>query len=325
MLFRISGSQTRRVRLTTVALALVAIAAFAMIACGGDDEPSAPLTQATQPPEPTTTPEPTTAPEPTVAPDPTKAPAVDETSAMSGASGSGDGGDLVIPLGELNSSGQTGIATLTAMGDQTEIVISIASSAAGVLQPIHVHGGTCDTLGGVEYPLTNVVDGSSVTVIDAALSSLEGGGNAINVHLSGAEAGTYVACGDIPAAGSSITIALDELNGSGQPGSATLIDNGSQTTVVVSIAPGKAVAQPIHIHSGTCDTLGGVELPLTAVASGLSVTSVDSSLQALLDGEFAINVHESPDNAGNYVSCGAIVGGRSAESPASPQTLGEDY
>ncbi|MCH8223895.1 MAG: hypothetical protein IH868_10855, partial [Chloroflexi bacterium] len=57
MLFRISGSQTRRVRLTTVALALVAISAFAIIACGGDDEPSAPLTQATQPPEPTTTPE----------------------------------------------------------------------------------------------------------------------------------------------------------------------------------------------------------------------------------------------------------------------------
>ena len=147
-----------------------------------------------------------------------------------------------------------------------------------------------------------------MTVIDAALSSLEGAGNAINVHLSGDEAGTYVACGDIPAGGSSVTIALDELNASGQPGSATLIADGSQTTVVVSVAPGVAPAQPIHIHAGTCDTLGGVELPLTSVAAGISVTSVDSSLQALIDGEFAINVHESPENAGNYVSCGAIEG-----------------
>ncbi|MCH8103565.1 MAG: hypothetical protein IIB28_10490, partial [Chloroflexi bacterium] len=97
------------------------------------------------------------------------------------------------------------------------------------------------------------------------------------------------------------------------------------TTVVVSIAPGKAAAQPIHIHSGTCDTLGGVKFPLTAVAAGLSVTTVDTSLQALLDGEFAVNVHESPENAGNYVSCGTIEGGRSADSSITIQALEVDY
>ncbi len=323
MLYRNIGAHARRGPMRTAALALVAISALAVIACSSDDEPAAQPTQASAATA-TQTPTPTEAPEPTTAPEPTEAPAVDEAPAMSGPSGSGDAGDLVIPLGELNSSGQTGIATLTAMGDQTKVIVSIASGAAGVPQPIHVHSGTCDTLGGVEYPLTAVGDGSSVTVIDVALSSLKGGANAINVHLSGDEVGTYVACGDIPAGGSSVTITLGELNGSGQPGSATLIENGSQTTVIVSIAPGAAAAQPIHIHSGTCDTLGGVELPLTSVAAGVSVSTVDSSLQALLDGEFAINVHESPDNAGNYVSCGTIESG-SGGSSVSTQILGEDY
>ncbi len=336
MLLRNIGGKARRGRLRTAALALVAVSALAVIACGSDDDPAAVPTQAPQapaatatqapaPPTQTAVPEPTAAPEPTTAPEPTETPAVDEAPAASVPSGSGDGGDLVIPLGELNSSGQTGIATLIAMGGQTEVIVSIASGAAGVAQPIHVHSGTCDTLGGVEHPLTSVVDGSSVTVIDATLSSLMGGANAVNIHLSGDEVGTYVACGDIPEEGSSVTIALDELNGSGQPGSATLIANGSQTAVTVSVAPGRAVVQPIHIHSGTCDTLGGVEFPLTAVAAGVSVTTVDSSLQALLDGEFAINVHESPENVGNYVSCGTIEGSGNAVSPVSTQTLGEDY
>lgn len=324
MLLTNIGSKARRGRLRTAALALAAIFALAVIACGSDDEPAALPTQAAPAPVATATQAPAP-PTQTTAPEPTESPTVDEEPAMSGPSGSGSGGDLVIPVGELNSSGQTGIATLTAMGGQTKVVVSISSGAAGVSQPIHVHSGTCDTLGGVEYPLTAVSDGSSVTVIDVALSSLKGGANAINVHLSGDEVGTYVACGDIPAEGSSVTIALDELNGSGQPGLATLIESGSQTTVIVSIAPGAAAAQPIHIHSGTCDTLGGVELPLTAVAAGVSVSTVDSSLQALLDGEFAINVHESPENAGNYVSCGTIEGGGSAVSLVPIQTLGDDY
>lgn len=96
---------------------------------------------------------------------------------------------------------QTGTATLTAMGSQTEVVLSIGSSPDGatVEQPAHVHAGTCDNLGSVEYPLTNVVDGTSTTLIDASLESLQTGDFSINVHKSGTELGAYVSCGDIPA------------------------------------------------------------------------------------------------------------------------------
>lgn len=98
---------------------------------------------------------------------------------------------------------QTGTATLTAAGDQTEVVVSIDPSPEGadVEQPAHIHAGTCgDNLGGVEYPLTNVVDGSSTTTVDASLDSLQTGDFAINIHKSGEEIGVYVSCGNIPAA-----------------------------------------------------------------------------------------------------------------------------
>jgi hypothetical protein len=94
-----------------------------------------------------------------------------------------------------------------------------------------------------------------------------------------------------------------------------------------SPVPMAVTAHPAHIHEGTCDTLGSVVYPLTDVglapaADGAtsepmmmhasevltSVTVVDVSLDDLLAGEFAINVHESAENIQNYVACGEIVG-----------------
>lgn len=104
---------------------------------------------------------------------------------------------------------QTGTATLTGMGNQTEVVVSIDVSPDGsdVEQPAHVHAGTCgDNLGAVVHALTNVVDGGSTTVIDATLESVRTGDFSINIHKSGAEVGVYVSCGVIPAS----TDPLDE-------------------------------------------------------------------------------------------------------------------
>jgi len=307
----------------SVALILGAVVAATVIACSSDDDPlpTAAPTTASQPTvapaptdvPPTASPTPVVATEPTSAPEPTTVPAAMEPSVP--AAGSGGTADLVIPIGALNDSGQTGIASFTANGDQTAVVISISSGAADVPQPIHIHDGACDTLGGVAHALSAVVNGSSVTTVDATLASIMGGANAVNIHLSGDDAGTYVACGDIPIEGDVTTIALGALNDSGQSGTASLIANGSQTTVVLSIAPGAAgVGQPVHIHQGTCDTLGGVEYPLTAVSNGVSVSTVDAAVAALLAGGFSINAHESGENAGNYVSCGELDGGTSTAS-----------
>ena len=114
-----------------------------------------------------------------------------------------EGADLAIGLFELNSSGQTGRATLTGVGDDLEVVMSISPGAltTGIA---HIHSGQCGaTLGGVDYPLTGFVNGSggSTTLLaDVTLAMVQDGDHAINLHYA-ASAGTYTACGNIPLAG----------------------------------------------------------------------------------------------------------------------------
>ncbi|MGH2561602.1 MAG: CHRD domain-containing protein, partial [Thermomicrobiales bacterium] len=60
---------------------------------------------------------------------------------------------------------------------------------------------------------------------------------------------------------------------------------------------------------GTCENLDpNPAFPLDSVAEdGSSVTTVPVSLDDLTAGEFAINVHDSVENVGLYISCGEIV------------------
>lgn len=91
-------------------------------------------------------------------------------------------------------------------------------------------------------------------------------------------------------------------------------------------------AHPAHIHEGTCDDLDpNPAYPLSSVGAAMlidgtptageemvgtdsaipvesSVTTVDVALDDLLAEEYAINVHESPENAENYIACGDIGG-----------------
>ena len=64
---------------------------------------------------------------------------------------------LTLDLGELNDSGQSGTATLTELGPNTEVVLSLS---AGSLETelVHIHLGQCgDSLGGVDRALTSFV------------------------------------------------------------------------------------------------------------------------------------------------------------------------
>jgi polyisoprenoid-binding protein YceI len=137
---------------------LIAALALAAAGCGGDDEEPAA--------EPTTTAE-------------SEAP-------------------ITVDLSEQNGSGQSGTATLESMdGGMTHVTIELSSPPADP-QPAHIHSGTCAELGDVVYPLTNVEGGSSETDVAAPLEDLQGADFAINVHMSEADIGNYVACGDIP-------------------------------------------------------------------------------------------------------------------------------
>lgn len=128
------------------------------------------------------------------------------TSGATGLTSANAGATLIVPITALNDSGQDGIARLTASGLQTEVVIEINSGAADVAQPIHIHAGSCDTLGGVEYPLTAVLDGTSLTNVGATLQSPRDGAFAVNLHESGGETSVYHACGDVGEGGAAVAV-----------------------------------------------------------------------------------------------------------------------
>jgi len=107
---------------------------------------------------------------------------------------------VTLSLNALNDSGQKGTAVLTDVdGIKTKVVVEVGSGPAGIAQPAHIHLGACPSPGAVTYPLKNVVNGRSETMLDVALITLkEKLPLALNVHKSAEGAKVYVACGDLP-------------------------------------------------------------------------------------------------------------------------------
>jgi hypothetical protein len=81
--------------------------------------------------------------------------------------------------------------------------------------------------------------------------------------------------------------------------------------------------RPVHIHTGNCEELGEVVVPLTdltaptgdrvgqrnrATVAETSFTSVPLTLDAILAEDHAINAHLSADEIGTYIACGELGG-----------------
>jgi Cu/Zn superoxide dismutase len=108
------------------------------------------------------------------------------------------GASVTVPMHAQNGSGEDGTATLTQKDADVVVAIDLKNGTA-TPQPAHVHVGPCSKLGGVKYPLTNVVNGKSESTLKGIkLSDLQSGDLAINVHKSADDLATYVSCGDIP-------------------------------------------------------------------------------------------------------------------------------
>jgi hypothetical protein len=130
--------------------------------------------------------------------------------------------------------------------------------------PGHIHTGTCDAVGDVVYPLTDLahpgaaspeaemdhdmgtpddtgaagedmameVESESTTTVTTTFDELTGAEHVINLHESAENIGNYIACGAItgePSAEGVLEVTLDEQNASGLEGMATLTDNGDGT------------------------------------------------------------------------------------------------
>ena len=103
-----------------------------------------------------------------------------------------------ILLSEQNKSGVSGSAVLREENGKVNVTLSLTGGPKTTPQPAHIHVGACPDVGDVKYPLTNVVDGQSQTVLDVTLAQLMNElPLAINVHKSAAQITVYTACGDL--------------------------------------------------------------------------------------------------------------------------------
>ncbi len=106
--------------------------------------------------------------------------------------------DISVTLNPQNNSAESGTAVLSDVSGKVKVAISLVGGPAGVSQPAHIHLGACPNPGAIKYPLANVVNGKSETILDLSLSDIKAGlPLAVNVHKSNADVKTYVACGDI--------------------------------------------------------------------------------------------------------------------------------
>lgn len=105
---------------------------------------------------------------------------------------------VVVRLEAQSNSGQHGTATLHPEGAKTRVVIELSNVPAGLVQPAHIHRGSCDKLDKASrWNLKAVADGRSVTVVPVALDAILAESTAINIHKSALETQIYVACGNI--------------------------------------------------------------------------------------------------------------------------------
>ena len=105
-----------------------------------------------------------------------------------------------VQLAVQNASGVSGTAMLTDIGNGRTRVDVRVSTGGNTNMPAHIHDGTCANLNpSPRIPLTNVMNGTSTTEVNATIASILATPSAINLHKSPQEASVYVACGNVVA------------------------------------------------------------------------------------------------------------------------------
>jgi plastocyanin len=126
--------------------------------------------------------------------------------------------------------------------------------------PAHIHSGTCDNLGDIVAPLSDVTEltagetfgaasavlvKESETDLELPLGDILAAPHAINIHESAEAIQNYIACGDIGGRviDGDLVIGLRELNDSGHHGVAVLEGADAGTGVTVYLAEEGAEAE----------------------------------------------------------------------------------
>lgn len=104
------------------------------------------------------------------------------------------------------------------------------------------------------------------------------------------------------------SIVLSSQNFSGQNGIATFEGLNDKTLIKIkTLGYPWGIAQPAHIHSGTCEKPGEIKYPLANTLNGESETTLDININKLFEkSPLVLNVHKSIEGTNVYVSCGQV-------------------
>jgi len=193
------------------------------------------------------------------------------------------------------------------------LMVVIAMSAplaqgqeADAPHPAHVHAGTCDDLGDIVAPLTDVTEltagevfgapsavlvKESETDVPLALSDILASPHAINIHESTDAIQNYIACGDIGGRviDGDLTIGLRELNGSGHHGVAVLEGDDDETDVTIYLTEEESGAETEQ--SAAPAAAAATEAPATAAASETPADAAQSA-EAPAAAEFPVDIRD---------------------------------
>ena len=101
---------------------------------------------------------------------------------------------------------------------------------------------------------------------------------------------------------------IQELNNSGQVGTATLYAHGATTTVVVAIKGAGSKSESVRIYRGpSCDDIAGKpQQGLSDLHNGSSRTTVKMSQDRLLSGNYNVVLFSSTAGGARSVACGHL-------------------
>ena len=105
-----------------------------------------------------------------------------------------------------------------------------------------------------------------------------------------------------------LTLDLQEQNNSGITGTVAFSPTSEgRIEVEIEVDGSEGGPHPAHIHPGSCADLDPVpKWPLRNVVDGKSKTTIDAELSELTAQEYAVNVHDSLQNADLYVACADV-------------------
>ena len=110
-----------------------------------------------------------------------------------------------------------------------------------------------------------------------------------------------------------LSVTLTEMDGSGATGTAELTPNGEGILVTMSMAGLQSGgAHASHIHDGTCDDIGGIDISLTGIlgdeaGEGSQIDNNTENPLSHYETGHSLAVHEADGSPGTIISCGEIV------------------